>query len=102
MAYERPAGWAVHPGKILKDEFLKPLRLSEYALAKSLGVHAQAVNDICLRKRGISAEKAILLGRFFSTTPEFWMNLQSVYELALARKGTKRKLAKVKPYTKSA
>lgn len=97
MAYERrgPAGWKMHPGEILAEEFLKPLRLTSYALAKALGVPAQAVNDIVLRKRGISAEMAVRLGKYFATTPEFWMNLQSGYELAVARKNLKSKLSKI-------
>ena len=99
MAYERrgPAGWRMHPGEILAEEFLKPLRLTSYALAKALGVPAQAVNDIVLRKRGVSAEMAVRLGKYFDTTPEFWMNLQSGYELALARKNLRSKLNKIQP-----
>jgi addiction module HigA family antidote len=93
MTYERqePAGWAVHPGEILKQEFLLPMSLSGYALAKALGVNAQSVSDIVLQKRGISADMAIRLAKFFGTTPEFWMNLQSAYELATARKALDRK-----------
>lgn len=88
MSYERrtPAGWAVHPGEILKEEFMLPLEISGYALAKSLKVPAQSVNDIVLQKRGISAEMAVRLAKFFATTPELWMNLQAAYELATARK----------------
>lgn len=87
MAYERrtAAGWAIHPGEILKEEFLAPLELSGYALAKGLNVPAQAVNDIVLKKRGISAEMAVRLAKFLGTTPEFWMNLQAAYELAIVR-----------------
>ena len=100
MAYERrgPAGWAVHPGEILKEEFLRPLELSGYALAKGVGVPAQGVSDILLKKRGISADMAMRLGRFLGTTPEFWMNLQNAYELAIARKSLKGKLEKIRPH----
>jgi antitoxin HigA-1 len=99
MAYERKgsAAWAIHPGEILKEEFLKPMRLSGYALAKALNVTAQRVSDIVLKKTGISADMAIRLGRFFAMSPEFWMNLQASYELALAEKNLKKQIAKIKP-----
>jgi len=99
MSYERrsPAGWAVHPGEILKDEFLKPMKLSGYALAKALNVTAQRVSDIVLKKSGISADMAIRLGRFFQMSPEFWMNLQASYELAIAGKTLKKQISKIKP-----
>ena len=103
MAYERrgPAGWAVHPGEILKEEFLKPLGLSGYALAKSLGVTPQRVSDIVLKKTGVSADMALLLARFFGTSPEFWMNLQSSYLLATAHRALKRKVERVRPHSQS-
>jgi addiction module HigA family antidote len=104
MTYERrgAAGWKIHPGEILRQEFLKPLELSGYALAKSLAVAPQAVNDILLRKRGISADMAVRLGKFFDTTPEFWMNLQAAYELAVARRNLRSKLSKISSYRKAA
>lgn len=99
MSYERKGGpaWAIHPGEILKEEFLKPMKLSGYALAKSLNVTAQRVSDIILKKSGISADMAIRLGRFFGMSPEFWMNLQASYELALAEKSLKKQIGKIKP-----
>lgn len=101
FARRRPAGWAVHPGEILKHEFLQPLGLSGYALAKGLGVTPQRVSDIVLRKTGISADMALLLGRFFGTTPEFWMNLQTSYLLATASRSLRRKVDKVRPHSKN-
>jgi addiction module HigA family antidote len=100
MIHERtsPAGFAVHPGEILKEEFLVPLNISGYALAKALSVPAQAVSDITLRKRGISADMALRLARFFGTSEQFWMNLQSAYELAIARKAAKKAVRKIRPY----
>ena len=92
------AGWAVHPGEILREEFLQPLGISGYALAKGLGVPAQKVNDVVLKKRGISADMAIRLGRFFETTPEFWMNLQAAYELWMARKALKKTVERIHPH----
>ncbi len=101
MAYERrqPAGWAVHPGDILREEFLKPLQVSGYALAKAIGVNPQRVSDIVLRKTGVSADMAILLGRYFGNSAEFWMNLQTSYVLATAQKSLKHKINKIQPYS---
>ncbi|MBZ5567418.1 MAG: HigA family addiction module antidote protein [Acidobacteriia bacterium] len=100
MSYQRsgPAAWALHPGEILKQEFLKPLKLSGYALAKGIRVTPQSVSDIVLKKKGISADMAVRLGVFFNTTPEFWMNLQAAYELATARQQNKKQVAKIRPY----
>jgi addiction module HigA family antidote len=99
MSFARrgPAGFAVHPGEILKEEFMVPLSLSGYALAKALGVPAQSVNDVVLKKRGISAEMAVRLAKFFSTSAEFWMNLQSAYELSAAQKKLKTRVDKIAP-----
>lgn len=99
MSYERKGGaaWAIHPGEILKEEFLKPMELSGYALAKALNVTAQRVSDIVLKKSGISADMAIRLGKFFGMSPEFWMNLQASYELAVAEKTLKKQINKIKP-----
>ena len=104
MAVERRkgAGWAIHPGEILEEEFLKPMCISGYRLAKELGVNCQTVNDIVLRKRGISADTALRLGRFFGTTSEFWMNLQSAYELAKARMAVGSQVAKIRPHHEAA
>ena len=76
----------IHPGEILREEFMKPLGLSANALAQRLGVTAARVNEIAKEQRGITADTALRLGRCFSTTPEFWMNLQQRYELEVARR----------------
>ena len=104
MALERrkSAGWSVHPGEILGLEFLKPMKVSGYRLAKAIGVNCQTVNDIVLRKRGISADMALRLGKFFGTTSEFWMNLQSAYELAQAKTALGAEVEKIRPYHKAA
>ncbi len=96
------AAWATHPGEILKHEFLKPLRMSGYALAKAIGVTPQRVSDITLKKSGISADVAMRLGKFFGTSAEFWMNLQDSYELSIVRKQIAKALNKIKPYRKVA
>src|SRR5256885_2625054 len=73
--------WRVHPGEILREEFLAPMRMSVYELAKRLRVPAPRVNDIVLERRGISADTAVRLSRFFGTTEQFWLNLQGAYEI---------------------
>jgi len=71
----------VHPGEILAEEFLKPLELSEYRVAKGLCVPARRINEIVHGKRAITADTALRLGRFFRNSPRFWLNLQTAYDL---------------------
>lgn len=73
--------WRVHPGQILREEFMKPLGISAYELAKRLRVPAPRINDVVLERRGISADTAVRLSRFFGTTEQFWLNLQGSYEI---------------------
>ena len=88
-----------HPGEVLVEEFLKPLGISQYRLAKELHVSLRRVNEIALRRRGVSADMALRLGRFFGTTAEFWLNLQSGYEKELALLGgTDEELRKITPF----
>ena len=75
----------VHPGEILLEEFLKPMSISQYRLAESIHVPARRINEIVLAKRGITADTALRLSRFFGNSAQFWMNLQTRYELELAR-----------------
>lgn len=75
---------AIHPGEILKDEFLDPLRVTPYRLAQELHVPTPRVNDIVLGKRGISADTALRLGRYFNLPAQFWLNLQTEYDLRVA------------------
>ena len=81
---------AIHPGEILKDEFLVPYRLSANKLAYAIGVPANRNWAIVNGVRGIAGETAALLGPAFSTTPEFWLNLQSRYALGIAASHVKR------------
>ncbi len=74
--------WRVHPGAILREEFLKPIGMSVYELAKRLHVPAPRINDIVLERRGVSVDTAIRLSRFFGTTEQFWLNLQDAYEVS--------------------
>ena len=74
----------VHPGEVLKEEYLEPLSFSSAALARALGVSAPTVNDIVLQRRGVSADMALRLSVCLGTTPEFWLNLQTTYDLRKA------------------
>ena len=75
----------VHPGEILSAEFLEPLGLTQYRLAKELSVPARRINEIVHGKRAISADTALRLGRFFGTSELFWLNLQASYDLDVER-----------------
>jgi len=75
----------VHPGEVLLEEFLKPLEISQYGLAKGISVPPRRINEIVLRKRSISADTALRLGRYFGTSEQFWLNLQSEYDLDVER-----------------
>ncbi len=76
---------ATHPGVILLKEFLEPLELTQKALAIHVGISVQRVNEIVRGKRGVTPETAWLLSDALRTTPEFWLNLQSIYELSASR-----------------
>lgn len=75
----------VHPGKVLLEEFLQPNGLSQNRVALSIGVHPRRINEIVIGKRGITADTALRLARFFGTNPELWLGLQKNYELDLAK-----------------
>jgi len=74
----------VHPGEVLLEDFLKPLNLSQYALAKGINVPPRRINEIVQGKRSITADTALRLGRFFGVKPQSWMNLQTHYDLEMA------------------
>lgn len=71
----------IHPGKILMEEFLEPMGISQYRLAKDISVSPRRINEIVHEKRSITADTALRLGRFFGMTPQFWLNLQNRYDL---------------------
>jgi addiction module HigA family antidote len=71
----------IHPGEILLEEFLKPMEISQYRLAKDVSVDPRRINEIVHGKRSISADTALRLGRYFGTSARFWLNLQSHYDL---------------------
>ena len=74
----------VHPGEILKEEFLDPMGISQYRLAKDVGVPAMRINYVINGKRPVNAELALRLGRYFGQNPRYWLNLQSRYDMDLA------------------
>lgn len=87
----------VHPGEILREEFMLPLELSSHALARAIGVTPARVNDIANEKRGITADTALRLGRYFGTTPDIWINLQKRFELETARRDLGKTLDQIQP-----
>lgn len=89
-----------HPGAILRDEFMEPVGLTSYRLAKSLGVPLPRVNDIVLEKRAISAEMGLLLSAYFGTTEQFWTNLQVDFDARLAKERIAEQLKAIEPHPK--
>lgn len=92
----------VHPGEVLLEEFLKPMGISQNRLALNIGVPARRINEIVLVKRGISADTALRLARFFGTSAQFWTGLQSQYDLDVAAEKLGGRLElEVKAYAKA-
>jgi addiction module HigA family antidote len=82
----------IHPGEILREEFMIPFGLNPNKLAMALRVAPPNIYDIVKEDRGISSEMALRLGRFFSTTPEFWINLQAHYDLSVSRQAIEKQI----------
>ncbi len=88
----------IHPGEVLQEEFLRPLKLSQNEVANAIMVPARRINEIVLGKRGVTADTALRLAAYFQMSPQFWMGLQTDYELDIARdslKNSSRVLAKL-------
>lgn len=85
----------IHPGEILNEEFLRTMNLTQYRLAKAIGVDTRRIHAIVHGERSITAETALLLGRFFGNTPSFWMGLQSQYDLEVAQDRLAERLDKI-------
>src|SRR5208337_4890961 len=93
----------VHPGEILLEDFLKPLGITQYRLAKSIGVPQRRIGEIVAGKRAVTADTALRLARFFGTDAQSWVNLQAHYDLEIARERLEGKLEKeVTPMTQVA
>ncbi|WP_028821837.1 HigA family addiction module antitoxin [Propionimicrobium lymphophilum] len=87
----------IHPGKILNEEFLEPMRLSQNKLAVSIGVPTRRINEIVHGKRRITADTALRLGRFFGTSAQFWVNLQSRFDIEIELEAIGEQLDKIEP-----
>ena len=94
---EVQAGWAVHPGEILREEFLQPMGISPYRLAVELHVSAPTVNDIVREKRGITPEMAARLAKYFGTSEQFWLNLQDAFAIHEVKQKHSKELRAIKP-----
>lgn len=88
----------IHPGEVLREEFLLPMGLTPHALAMALHVPAPRINDIVRERRGVTADTAMRLGRYFGTSADFWMGLQSDHEMAVLRDGLADELTAIKPW----
>jgi addiction module HigA family antidote len=87
----------VHPGEILREEFLQPMGISAYRLAVELSVSPPTINDIVREKRGITPEMAARLAKYFGTSEQFWLNLQNAFAVHQVRKKYSRELKAIKP-----
>ena len=99
---EGPAGWAVHPGEILREEFLEPMGISAYRLAVELRVSPPTVNDIVREKRGITPEMAARLAKYFGTSEQFWLNLQDAFAVHQVKEKLHKELRAIKPFAAAA
>jgi addiction module HigA family antidote len=93
----------IHPGEILLTEFLEPMGVSQYRLAKDIGVTPRRINEIVHGRRAITADTALRLGRFFTMEAQFWLNLQTQYDMELALEALEDRLDKeVHPFSSAA
>jgi addiction module HigA family antidote len=84
----------IHPGEILMEEFLKPMGISQYRVAKDISVPPRRINEIVHGKRGVTADTALRLGRFFGMSPQFWLNLQTRHDLEITEDSLANRLDK--------
>jgi antitoxin HigA-1 len=99
---EGPSGWAVHPGEMLREEFLRPMAISAYRLSVELGVSAPTVNDIVREKRGITPEMAARLARYFGNSEQFWLNLQDAFAVHQVKKKYSKELRAIRRFAAAA
>ena len=88
----------IHPGEVLVEEFLNPLGVSQYLLAKEIRVPQTRIAEICRRRRAITADTALRLAKFFSTSPKFWLGLQEDYDLEEALRAKASDLKSIAPF----
>ena len=89
----------IHPGEVLREDFLLPLGLSEYRLAKDISVPPRRINEIVKGKRAITADTALRLSRYFAWPAEVWLNLQAHYDREIAEQAMRPVLARIRPYS---
>jgi addiction module HigA family antidote len=87
----------IHPGEVLMEDFIEGFAITQNKLAVAIGVPPRRINEIVHGKRGISADTAVRLGKYFGTSAEFWMNLQSHYELRMKRRTLRKQLEAITP-----
>jgi addiction module HigA family antidote len=88
----------MHPGEVLREDYLEPLKLTPYALAQALNIPRTRIERIVREETAITADTAHRLGRYFGTTPQFWLNLQADYDLRLAAASLGKQLEKIQPH----
>ena len=99
---EGQAGWAVHPGEILREEFLEPMGISAYRLSVELRFSPPTVNDIVREKRGITREMAARLAKYFGTSEQFWLNLQDAFAVHQVKQKYSKELKAIRPLAAAA
>ena len=93
----------IHPGEVLLEDFLVPMGISQYRLAKEMKVYPRKINEIVHANRAVTADTALRLARFFGTSAELWMNLQALYDLEIARDAKEQQInQEVTPFASSA
>lgn len=92
--------WRIHPGEILREEYLKPLNLKPAQLARAIRVSAPTVNELVRERRTLTADIAVRLARFFNTTEQFWLGLQASYDVNKVKAAMGKRLQKIKPRTR--
>lgn len=92
----------IHPGEILREEFLLPMDLTPYAVARACGVPRTRIERLAREQTPVTADTALRLGKYFGTTPSFWMNLQARYDLEMAEDATAADIKRIKPMKRNA
>ena len=92
----------IHPGEILREEFLLPMELTPYAVAQACGVPRTRIERLSREETPVTADTALRLGKYFGTTPSFWMNLQARYDLEVAEDATAAEIKRIKPMKRKA
>ncbi len=91
----------VHPGEVLSEEFMRPMGITQYRLAKDIAVPPRRINEIVQGQRAVSADTALRLAKFFGTSEMFWLNLQARYDLDVQRRRLGKRLGEVRAYQRS-